>query len=59
MMEKMPHTISNYIFPSRCGFIIGQKYHPIWVSVSVLDLKDNSGFGHTLLSANLLSLKIK
>ena len=34
----------------KCGFGIGygigQKYQPIWVSVS--DLKQNSGFGRTL-----------
>ena len=48
MIEKVPHTIGNMIFPLKCGFGIGygisQKYQPIWVSVS-LDLNQNSGFG--------------
>ena len=40
--------------PLKCGFSISygidQKYRPIWVSVSVLDLNKNSGFGPTLPS---------
>ena len=55
MIEKIPHTIGNQIFPLKCGFGIGfgigygigRKYQPIWVSVSELDLNQNSGFGHT------------
>ena len=55
MMETIPHTISNYIFPLNCGFGIGfgigfgssygigRKYPPIWVSVSVSDLNQNCG----------------
>ena len=35
----------------KCGFgyNIGRKYRPIWVSVSVSDLNQNSGFGRTLV----------
>ena len=37
----------------KCGFGIGygigrNKYQPTWVSVSVLDRNQNSGFGRTL-----------
>ena len=50
MIEKMPHTIGDQIFSLKCGFGIdygiGQKYRPIWVSVS--DLNQNNGFGRTL-----------
>ena len=54
---KIPHTIANWIFPLKCGFGISfgigygisRKYQPIWVSVSVSDLNQNSGFGRTLL----------
>ena len=39
----------------KCGFGIcygiGRKYWPIWVSVLVLDLNQNSGFGRTLIQA--------
>ena len=53
MIEKIPHTIGNYIFSLKCGFGIGYgigwKYQPIWVSVLVLDLNQNSGFGRTLV----------
>ena len=49
MIEKILHTIVNQIFPLKCGFGIGygigQKYQPIWVSVS--DRNQNSGFGRT------------
>jgi hypothetical protein len=50
-MEKYPILIiGNYILPLKCGFGIGygisRKYQPICVSVSVLDLNQNSGFGH-------------
>ena len=56
MIEKIPHTIGNKIFPLKCGFGIGYgigygigwKYCPIWVSVSVSDLNQNSGFSLTL-----------
>ena len=38
--------------PLKCGFwlitVFAQKYQPFWLSVSVLDLNQNSGFGHTL-----------
>ena len=56
IMGKIPHKI----FPLKCGFDIGygigRKYRPIWVSVSVSDLNQNSGFGRTLLtSVELLS----
>ena len=50
MIEKIPHIIGNQIFLLKCGFGIGynisRKYRPI--SVSVLDLNQNSGFGRTL-----------
>ena len=50
MMEKIPYSVGNYILPLKCNFGIsygiGQKYLPIWVSVS--DLNQNSGFGRTL-----------
>ena len=53
MMEEIPHAISNQILPLKCGFGIGygigRKYNPIWVSVSVSDLNQNSGFGRTLI----------
>ena len=52
MMEKILDTIVTYILPLKYGFGIGygigQKYPPIWVSVSVSDLNQNSGFGPTL-----------
>ena len=52
MIEKIPHTIGNQIFPLKCGFGIGygigRKYQPIWVSVLVSDRNQNSGFGRTL-----------
>ena len=41
--------MGNLILPLKCGFGIGysisQKYRSIWVSVSLLDLNQNSGFG--------------
>ena len=59
MMEKKhiikPNyfNICNKILPLNYGFGIdygiGQKYLPIWVSVSVSDLNQNSGFGRTLI----------
>ena len=53
MIEKIPHTIGNQIFPLKCGFGIGygigRKYQPIWVLVS--DRNQNSGFGRTLVSS--------
>ena len=55
-MKKSPRTIGNQIFSLKCGFgidySIGREYRPIWVSVSVsvLDLNQNSGFGCTLFS---------
>ena len=56
MIEKISHTIDNYIFPLKYGFGIGygigQKYQPIWVWISVLDLNQNSSFGRTLHSCN-------
>ena len=52
MMGKIPHAIGNWILPLKCGFSIGygigRKYLPNWVSVSVLDRNQNSGFGRTL-----------
>ena len=48
MIEKIPHTIGNLIFPLKCGYGIGRKYQPIWVSVSVLGRNQNSAFGRTL-----------
>ena len=49
MIEKIPHTIGNYIFPFKGGFGIGygigRKYRPIWISVLVSDLNQNRGFG--------------
>jgi hypothetical protein len=57
MMETMPHTMSNYILPLKCGFGIGygigRKYPPILVSVS--DLNQNCGFGRTLVETMLVS----
>ena len=48
MMEK----VGNWIFPLKSGYGIGysiaRKYRPIWVSVSVSDLNQNSGFRRTL-----------
>ena len=42
MIEKIPHTIGNWIFPLKCGFgigySIGRMYQPIWVLVLVSDL---------------------
>ena len=44
------------ILPLKCGFGIGygigRKYRPIWVSVSVSDLDQNSGFGRTLIAGS-------
>ena len=58
MIEKIPHTIGNLIFPLKCGFSIGygigRKYLPIWVLVLVSDLNQISGFGRTYTT--LLSL---
>ena len=34
----------------KIGYSISRKYRPIWVSVSVLDLNQNSGFVRTLRS---------
>ena len=60
MIEKTPHTIGNLIFPLKCGFGIGygigRKYQPIWVSVSVSDGNQNSGFGRTLLETQKPSI---
>ena len=61
MMEKIPHTIGNYILPLKCGFDIGygisQKYRPIWVLVLVSDQNQNSGFGRTLMQTLLILRK--
>ena len=58
MMKKIPCTIGNYIFSLKCGFGIGYgigpKYWPIWVSVSVSNLNQNSGFSRTLPTTYLL-----
>ena len=44
--------IGNLILPLKCsfsiGYSIGRKYLPIWISVSVLDLNQSKGFGHTV-----------
>ena len=49
---KIPCTIGSQMFSLKCGFGIGygigRKYPPIWVSVSVLDLNQNSIFCRTL-----------
>ena len=56
MIEKIPHSIGNYILPLKSGFDIGygivRKYRPIWVSV--LDLNQNSGFNRTLDKGQLV-----
>ena len=56
MEKKIPRTIGNQILPLKYGFGIGygigQKYQPIWVWISVLDLNQNSSFGRTLHSCN-------
>ena len=53
--KKIPRTIGNQIFSLICGFVIGYsmgwKYWPIWVTVSVSNLNQNSGLGHTLWHA--------
>ena len=50
MMKRISHTIGNQILSLKCGFSygIGRTYRPIWVSVSVLELNQNIGFGRTL-----------
>ena len=52
MMEK----IGNWIFHLKSDFGISYgispKYRPIWVSVSVSDLNQNSCFGCTLYSTS-------
>ena len=49
---KKNYLIGIQIFSLKCGFGIGygigRKYWPIWVSVSVSDLNQNSGVGRTL-----------
>ena len=58
MTKKTPCTISNQMFSLKCDFSIsygiGWTYQPIWVSVS--DLNQNSGFGHTLLGDEIIDL---
>ena len=50
LMKKMLCTIGNQIFSFgiSIGYGIGWKYRPIWISVSVSDLNQNSSFGRTL-----------
>ena len=36
---------------------VGQKYRPIWVSVLVSDLNQNSGFGRTLLCCHFVATR--
>ena len=52
MMKKIPHTFGNQILPLKCGlgisYGIDRKYRPIWVSVLVSYLNQNSVFGRTL-----------
>ena len=52
MMEKIPN---EYSFGIAYG--IGPKYLPIWVSVLVSDLNQNSGFGHTLLCCHFVATR--
>ena len=50
MMEKtLMLSVTRLKFSFGIDYGIGQKYLPIWVSVSVSDLNQNSGFGRTLL----------
>ena len=44
MMGKIPHEIFSF----SIGYSIGQKYWPMCILVFILDLNQNSGFGHTL-----------
>ena len=52
--KRIPHTISNSRFSLWNVVLLSvmlqhrPKVSPIWVSVSVLDLNQNSGFGRTL-----------
>jgi hypothetical protein len=50
----MVRKISHKIFPLKYGFgisyDISRKYMPMWVSVLVSDLNQNSSFSHTLFS---------
>ena len=50
-MEKISHTsLLNLKFGGfGIGYSIGRKYWPIRVSVSVLDLNQNSGCGRSLI----------
>ena len=52
MVKQNTSCIGNYILPLKCSLGIcygmGQKYLPIWVSVLVSDLIQNSDFGRTL-----------
>ena len=61
MMEKIPLDIGNYILFLNCGFVIDSnisgKYQPIWVSVLILDLNQNSGFDRTLCGTNSSPLR--
>ena len=54
-MEKIPQTLYVCVFNLilkfggfGIGYSIGRKYQPIRVSVSILDLNQKSGFGHSL-----------
>ena len=51
--KKKPNAIGNEILHSKCsfgiGYGIGQKYLPIWVSVSVSDRNHYCDFGRTLI----------
>ena len=44
-MEKIPQPLNGM------GYI-GRNYCPIWFSVSVSDLNQNRGLGHTLRNNN-------
>ena len=54
-IEKIPHTT----FHLKCGFGIGYgmgwKCRPIWISVSVSNLNQSSGFGRTLCNSHCKS----
>ena len=56
--EKIPHTIGNQIFLLKCALRIGLRYWPILVSVSVSNMNQNSGFGHTLQRSRQAQQKV-
>ena len=58
MMEKIPHTTGNYVSPFEMWFrlvtVQAQNYQLFLVSVSVLDVNQNSGFGGTLFCVKMV-----